>query len=108
MHSQFNLLDIANTAWAVASSSFVNEPLMEAIAAQAITLIRDSNSSQGGYLGNPLALGWALWRLRKSDLEVEVFRSLQEHGILVELVASGIALMGNEWRRLDPVEVHLE
>merc|ERR1712217_126186 len=99
-------LDLSNTAWALASCGFVDEPLLQAIAAQSIALLKEASSQT--YLGNPLALVWAFWRLRQSHLLRDVFECLADLGIVVELVASGIPLMGNEWGRLDVIEVHLD
>lgn len=59
-------------------------------------------------LGNPSALIWALWRLRSPQLEHCLFNSFKDLGVVVELVASGLVLMGNEWARMRPIEVRLE
>lgn len=104
--SDLQMLDLSNTAWALALSGKRDVPLLEAIAAQAIRLL--SVAAPQSNLGNPLSLLWANWRLTQQRLEHLLFKQFADLGILVELVSCGVVMMSNEWRRLDPVEVHLE
>lgn len=100
------MLDLSNPSWSLASRSYRNEPLRSAIAAQSIALL--SAAAPQTSLGNPLTLVWALWCSGQECLERAVFKHFADHGILVELASCSIALMGNEWRRLRPVDVQME
>mmetsp|Transcript_37706 Transcript_37706/g.118834 ORF Transcript_37706/g.118834 Transcript_37706/m.118834 type:complete len:107 (+) Transcript_37706:2-322(+) len=66
------------------------------------------DATEQTYLGNPAALTWALWRRGGPRLERAVCERFAGLGILVELVACGILLTGNEWRRLRPVAVRMD
>jgi hypothetical protein len=100
------MLDLSNTAWALALLGKTHEPLLESISAQASTLLGEASFQS--HLGNPLALIWAFWRLHQEHLEPKMFRQYADLGILIELVSCGVILMGNDWRKLRPVEVNIE
>lgn len=44
----------------------------------------------------------------KEHLERNMFLEFADLGILIELVSCGVIMMGNDWRKLRPVEVHME
>mmetsp|Transcript_31465 Transcript_31465/g.86642 ORF Transcript_31465/g.86642 Transcript_31465/m.86642 type:complete len:141 (-) Transcript_31465:111-533(-) len=106
MCRELHLLDLSNTAWSLASRACADEPLRASIAAQAIATLRGATPQTP--LGNPAALSWALWRSGRQCWERAVFECFADLGVLVELVACGIVLTGNEWRRLWPVHVRIE
>eukprot|EP00444_Apocalathium_aciculiferum_P051953 CAMPEP_0183512984 /NCGR_PEP_ID=MMETSP0371-20130417/11909_1 /TAXON_ID=268820 /ORGANISM="Peridinium aciculiferum, Strain PAER-2" /LENGTH=216 /DNA_ID=CAMNT_0025710147 /DNA_START=219 /DNA_END=865 /DNA_ORIENTATION=- len=106
LREQFEMLDVSNMAWDLASSSYNHGPLIDAIASQSLALLQSAGPQS--YIGNPSSLCWAMWRLRQPHHERALFRRFGELGVLVELVACGIELTGNQWRRLDPVDVRMD
>merc|ERR1712224_1127986 len=103
---EFSMLDLSNTAWALALLGRPDVPLLEAIAASA------SRQLQAGHmdmpLGNPWTMLWSMWRLHQSELGQGLFERFSSYGLMAELVCCSVALMDNAWRRLDPVEVHID
>lgn len=108
MCSQLQMLDLSNIAWSLALLGKTHQPLLEAIAARASTLICEADKNPSSQLGNPVALLWAFWRLHQDRLEPRLFNEFADLGILIELVSCGNILLGNDWRKLQPVEVKLE
>jgi len=104
--SSLQMLDLSNTGWALALLGKTREPLLESISAQGGILLGEASFQS--HLGNPLALIWAFWRLHQEHLEPKMFRQYADLGILIELVSCGVILMGNDWRKLRPVEVNIE
>jgi len=106
MCSSLQMLDLSNTAWALALRGKADEPLLDAIASQASNIL--GQASLQSHLGNPLALIWACWRLTQDRLEPRLFEQFADLGILIELVSCGVIMMGNDWRKLTPVNVRMD
>jgi len=103
---EYELLDLSNTAWSLALLGVSDGPLLEAIASSAIRLI--SEASEQTRLGNPWTLLWSMWRLHEQRLERPIFENFASLGLMVELLSCQTIILGNEWRRLNTVEVNLE
>eukprot|EP00415_Alexandrium_ostenfeldii_P001182 UN1182 len=104
--AEANTQNLANTAWSFAQLVVRDEPLLTAIAAEALRKIEalvSAESAQESY-----ALLWGLWRLQAPWMAFgEALASRLADGLLADALVPGLLLSLAEWLPSELAEFHL-